>query len=211
MNTDTASSASSMGSAGCRPSWRSVNPGPARLRVPPIVATVSADGRRRLPRDRRWGGASRLGHDRAWTDLSPPGRDSRRRPSRSWTRSRRGRRVRGRADSTWDVPEPELTLGLDARARIVGYTIGNDVSSRSIEGENTLYLPQAKTYDGSCAIGPAIVPVGEVEPPFTIRMTIERDSVVVYDDDTTTSEMRRSFEELAGYLGRALTFPVGAL
>jgi len=128
-----------------------------------------------------------------------------------------GSRVRGpdepvavRADSTWDVPEPELTLVLDARARIVGYTIGNDVSSRSIEGENTLYLPQAKTYDGSCAIGPAIVPVGEVEPPFTIRMTIERDSVVVYDDDTTTSEMRRSFEELAGYLGRALTFPVGA-
>ncbi|TMK55603.1 MAG: fumarylacetoacetate hydrolase, partial [Actinobacteria bacterium] len=97
-----------------------------------------------------------------------------------------GWRVRGpgqpiavRADSTWDVPEPELTLVLNASARIVAYTIGNDVSSRSIEGENTLYLPQAKTYDGSCAIGPAIVPAAEIEPPFTIRMTIERDGTAV--------------------------------
>jgi 2-dehydro-3-deoxy-D-arabinonate dehydratase len=128
-----------------------------------------------------------------------------------------GWRVRGpgepvavRGDSTWDVPEPELTLVLDAGAGIVGYTIGNDVSSRSIEGENTLYLPQAKTYDGSCAIGPAIVPVGEIEPPFTIRMTIERDGAVVYAEATSTGEMRRPFEELASYLGRALTFPVGA-
>lgn len=128
-----------------------------------------------------------------------------------------GWRVRGpgetiavRGDSTWDVPEPELTLVLDAEARIVGYTIGNDVSSRSIEGENTLYLPQAKTYDGSCAIGPAIVPATEVEPPFTIRMTIERDGAAVYDDTTSTAQMRRSFAELASYLGRALTFPAGA-
>jgi 2-dehydro-3-deoxy-D-arabinonate dehydratase len=128
-----------------------------------------------------------------------------------------GWRVRGpgapvavRADSSWDVPEPELTLVLDAAARIVGYTIGDDVSSRTIEGENTLYLPQAKTYDGSCALGPAIVPAAEVEPPFTIRMTIERDREAVFDDTTSTSEMRRSFEELASYLGRALTFPVGA-
>jgi 2-dehydro-3-deoxy-D-arabinonate dehydratase len=128
-----------------------------------------------------------------------------------------GWRVRGpgetiavRGDSTWDVPEPELALVLDAEARIVGYTIGNDVSSRSIEGENTLYLPQAKTYDGSCAIGPAIVPATEVEPPFTIRMTIERDGAVVYDDTTSTDQMRRSFDELASYLGRALTLPVGA-
>jgi 2-dehydro-3-deoxy-D-arabinonate dehydratase len=127
-----------------------------------------------------------------------------------------GWRVRGpgqpitvRGDSTWDVAEPELTLCLDASARIVGYTIGNDVSSRSIEGENTLYLPQAKTYDGSCAIGPAIVPASEVSPPFTIRMTIQRDGATVYDDATSTADMRRSFEELAGYLGRALTFPTG--
>jgi 2-dehydro-3-deoxy-D-arabinonate dehydratase len=128
-----------------------------------------------------------------------------------------GWRVRGpgepiavRDDSTWDVPEPELTLVLDAHAGIVGYTIGNDVSSRSIEGENTLYLPQAKTYDGSCAIGPAIVPATEIEPPFTIRMTIERAGEAVYDDTTSTAEMRRSFDELASHLGRALTFPAGA-
>jgi 2-dehydro-3-deoxy-D-arabinonate dehydratase len=128
-----------------------------------------------------------------------------------------GWRVRGpgepiavRGDSTWDVPEPELTLVLDATARIVGYTIGNDVSSRSIEGENTLYLPQAKTYDGSCSIGPAIVPATEIQPPFTIRMTIERDGASVYDEETSTAEMKRSFDELAAYLGRALTFPVGA-
>lgn len=128
-----------------------------------------------------------------------------------------GWRVRGpgdpiavRGDSTWDVPEPELTLVLDSEARIVGYTIGNDVSSRSIEGENTLYLPQAKTYDGSCAIGPAIVPATEIEPPFTIRMTIERDGTTAYDDTTSTARMRRSFDELASYLGRALTVPVGA-
>jgi 2-dehydro-3-deoxy-D-arabinonate dehydratase len=128
-----------------------------------------------------------------------------------------GWRVRGpgdpiavRGDSSWDVPEPELTLVLDATARIVGYTIGNDVSSRSIEGENTLYLPQAKTYDGSCAIGPAIVPATDIEPPFMIRMTIERGGAVVYDDTTSTDQMRRSFADLAAYLGRALTLPVGA-
>jgi 2-dehydro-3-deoxy-D-arabinonate dehydratase len=128
-----------------------------------------------------------------------------------------GWRVRGpgqpisvRDDSTWDVPEPELTLVLDAAARIVGYTIGNDVSSRSIEGANTLYLPQAKTYDGSCAIGPAIVPADEAEPPFAIRMTIERDGANVYDGTTSTAEMRRSVEELASYLARALSFPWGA-
>src|SRR3954452_2202503 len=128
-----------------------------------------------------------------------------------------GWRVRGpgepiavRGDSAWDVPEPELTLVLDQQARIVGYTIGNDVSSRTIEGENTLYLPQAKTYDGSCAIGPAIVPATEIEPPFTIRMTIERDGTTAYDDTKSTAQMRRSFDELASHLGRALSFPTGA-
>ena len=127
-----------------------------------------------------------------------------------------GWRVRGpgepiavRADSTWDVPEPELTLVVDAEARIVGYTIGNDVSSRSIEGENTLYLPQAKTYDGSCAIGPAIVPATDVEPPFTIRMSIARDGATAFEGETSTAQMRRSFEELVSYLRRALSFPIG--
>jgi len=126
-------------------------------------------------------------------------------------------RVRGpsepiaiRADSTWNVPEPELTLVLDSCVRIVGYTIGNDASSRSIEGENTLYLPQAKTYDGSCAIGPALVPASAVEPPFGIRMSIERGGALVFDDATSTDRMARPFDELAAYLGRALTLPRGA-
>jgi 2-dehydro-3-deoxy-D-arabinonate dehydratase len=116
-----------------------------------------------------------------------------------------------RADSTWDVPEPEVTLVLDADVRIVGYTLGNDMSSRSIEGENTLYLSQAKIYEGSCAIGPAIVPATDVEPPFPLAIRIERDRAVVYDAATSTAEMARSFDELAAYLGRALRFPVGAL
>jgi 2-dehydro-3-deoxy-D-arabinonate dehydratase len=126
-----------------------------------------------------------------------------------WRARGPGDSIAVRGDSTWDVPEPELTLVLDAAARIVGYTIGNDVSSRSIEGANTLYLPQAKTYDGSCALGPAIVPATEIGPPFAIRMTIERGGETVYDDATSTDQMRRSFDELASYLGRALTFPFG--
>ncbi|HEX5936572.1 MAG TPA: fumarylacetoacetate hydrolase family protein [Actinomycetota bacterium] len=116
-----------------------------------------------------------------------------------------------RRDSDWDVPEPELALVVDARGTIVGYTIGNDVSSRSIEGANTLYLPQAKTYDGSCALGPAIVPVSSVEPPFEIRMRIERAEATVYDESTSTSEMVRSFDDLVEHLRRALTFPAGAV
>jgi 2-dehydro-3-deoxy-D-arabinonate dehydratase len=116
-----------------------------------------------------------------------------------------------RRDSDWDVPEPELALVVDANGTIVGYTIGNDVSSRSIEGANTLYLPQAKTYDCSCALGPAIVPVSSVEPPFEIRMRIHRGEATVYDESTSTSEMVRSFDDLVEHLRRALTFPVGAL
>jgi 2-dehydro-3-deoxy-D-arabinonate dehydratase len=116
-----------------------------------------------------------------------------------------------RADSDWNVPEPELALMLDASLAIVGYTIGNDVSSRTIEGENTLYLPQAKTYDGSCALGPAIVPASAVEPPFEIRLAIERDGETAFEDSTTTASMARSFQHLASYLGRALALPVGAV
>jgi 2-dehydro-3-deoxy-D-arabinonate dehydratase len=121
-----------------------------------------------------------------------------------------GWRVRGpndaigiRRDSDWNVPEPELALVLDASMRVVGYTVGDDVSSRSIEGENTLYLPQAKVYEGSCALGPAIVPVGEASPPFAIALRITRGGEVVYDDATSTERMVRPFEELA--------FPVGAI
>jgi 2-dehydro-3-deoxy-D-arabinonate dehydratase len=128
-----------------------------------------------------------------------------------------GWRVRGpaepiaiRADSAWNVPEPELTLVLAADLAIAGYTLGNDVSSRSIEGENLLYLPQAKTYDGSCALGPCIIPAQEAEPPFDLQLEIQRAGRIVWEGTTSTANMRRSFEELASYLGRALTFPVGA-
>jgi 2-dehydro-3-deoxy-D-arabinonate dehydratase len=116
-----------------------------------------------------------------------------------------------RADSDWNVPEPELALVVDASLAIVGYTIGDDVSSRTIEGENTLYLPQAKTYERSCALGPAIVPASAIEPPFSIRMTIERDGSTVLDERTGTDSMARPFDDLVGYLGRALAFPVGVV
>jgi 2-dehydro-3-deoxy-D-arabinonate dehydratase len=127
-----------------------------------------------------------------------------------------GRRVVGpgepigiRADSSWDVPEPELVLVLDAELRIAAYTVGNDVSSRSLEGENPLYLPQAKTYERSCAIGPALVPASEIFPPFAIRLVVERDGAPAFEGETSTAEMKRSFEELATHLGRALPFPEG--
>ena len=129
-----------------------------------------------------------------------------------------GWRVRGpgdpvgiRADSTWDVPEPELALVVAADLTIAGYTIGNDVSSRTIEGENPLYLPQAKVYDGSCALGPALVPAGEAAPPFAIRLVVTRAGVTVVDDTTTTARIRRPLAELVEFLGRALELPAGAI
>jgi 2-dehydro-3-deoxy-D-arabinonate dehydratase len=128
-----------------------------------------------------------------------------------------GWRVRGsgeaigiRADSAWNVPEPELALVVASDTSIAGYAIGNDVSSRSIEGENTLYLPQAKVYDGACALGPCVVPASLARPPFDIALEIERDGAVVFAGRTSTSQMRRGFEELAAYLGSALSLPVGA-
>jgi 2-dehydro-3-deoxy-D-arabinonate dehydratase len=129
-----------------------------------------------------------------------------------------GWRVRGdgdeigiRADSTWNVPEPELALVVTADLEIAGYTIGNDVSSRTIEGENPLYLPQAKVYDGSCALGPALVPATEIAPPFTLRLVIERDGAVIVDDVTSTARIRRPLHELVAFLGRALDLPAGAI
>jgi 2-dehydro-3-deoxy-D-arabinonate dehydratase len=117
-----------------------------------------------------------------------------------------------RADSTWDVPEPELTLAIDAHGEIVGYTIGNDVSSRSIEGENPLYLPQAKAYMGACALGPGITPAWEVPDPYnlTIRMRIARAGQVCWEGETNTGEMQRRFDELVAYLFREDDFPDGA-
>ncbi len=118
-----------------------------------------------------------------------------------------------RADSTWDVPEPELTLVINAHAEIVGYTVGNDVSSRSIEGENPLYLPQAKVYAGSCALGPAIVPAWEIADPYALRiqMTIERGGLPCWEGQTTTGELRRRLAELVAYLFREDDFPAGVL
>ncbi len=115
-----------------------------------------------------------------------------------------GKEVCIRSDSEWSVPEPELTVVLDERARVVGYTVGNDVSSRDIEGENPLYLPQAKVYRGSSAIGPVIVTPEEVGDPraLDIEMKILRGGKVAFEGSVNTSQMKRSIEELAGYLSR---------
>ncbi len=118
-----------------------------------------------------------------------------------------------RADSTWDVPEPELVLVINASAEIIGYTIGNDMSSRSIEGENPLYLPQAKIYANCCALGPAITPAWEIADPYNlaIGLTIERDGQVSWRGETSTSELKRRFEELISYLFLENDFPDGVM
>ena len=117
-----------------------------------------------------------------------------------------------RVDSGWDVPEAEVGLVLNAAGDVFGYTLGNDMSSRSIEGENPLYLPQAKIYDRSCALGPAIVPSWAVEPgPFQIGLRVLRAGCEAYAGTTSTSEMTRGFEDLAGWLFRALSFPAGVI
>ena len=123
-----------------------------------------------------------------------------------------GESVRIRADSRWNVPEPELALYVNARAKIIGYTIGNDVSSRDIEGENPLYLPQAKTYDGSCALGPAVLLTDEPLGGDTrIELRIERRGTMVYEGGTTLSQMRRTPEELVNWLFRETSFPHGVV
>jgi 2-dehydro-3-deoxy-D-arabinonate dehydratase len=118
-----------------------------------------------------------------------------------------------RNDSTWDVPEPELAIVVNAHAQIVGYTIGDDVSSRSIEGENPLYLPQAKLYHGACAIGPGITPVWEVPDPYALAfwMGIERGGEVIWEGETRTSGLKRRLEELVSYLFREDEFPDGVI
>jgi 2-dehydro-3-deoxy-D-arabinonate dehydratase len=120
-----------------------------------------------------------------------------------------GEPVRIRSDSPWNVPEPELVLVLSSRGQIVGYTIGNDMSSRSIEGENPLYLPQAKVYDGSCALGPVITLKTGEEAPRKIEMTITRGGTAVFAGETSTSQMRRTDGELVDFLFRETTFPDG--
>jgi 2-dehydro-3-deoxy-D-arabinonate dehydratase len=123
-----------------------------------------------------------------------------------------GQQVGVRADSPWNAPEPELGLVLNAAGEIFGYVIGNDVSSRTIEGENPLYLPQAKVYDRSCALGPAIVPVWAAPaPPFDIALRVERGDDVAFSGSTSTASLTRSFEDLAGWLTAALSFADGVV
>ena len=122
-----------------------------------------------------------------------------------------GKKVRIRKDSAWDVPEPELTLLISSSGKIVGYTIGNDMSSRSIEGENPLYLPQAKSYDGSTALGPGILVIDEPLSKSTeIRIQIQRGGRTVFSGNICIDQIRRSFEELASFLYRECSFPHGS-
>lgn len=122
-----------------------------------------------------------------------------------------GQPVRIRRDGTWNVPEPELTLALNSAGRLIGYTVGNDMSSRDIEGENPLYLPQAKIYTGSCALGPALVLTEEPLPATTaITLAIHRDGRIVFEGATALDRMKRQLTELAGWLFRENDFPQGA-
>jgi 2-dehydro-3-deoxy-D-arabinonate dehydratase len=118
--------------------------------------------------------------------------------------------VRIRSDSKWNVPEPELALAISRDARIFGYTIGNDMSSRDIEGENPLYLPQAKVYNSSCALGPGILVTDEALPRETeIKLEIIRDTETVFSGSTTLASIKRGFESLVEYLFRDNSFPNG--
>jgi 2-dehydro-3-deoxy-D-arabinonate dehydratase len=121
--------------------------------------------------------------------------------------------VRIRRDSTWDVPEPEAALVVNSYLELIGLTVGNDMSSRSIEGENPLYLAQAKIYDGSCALGPAIRPIWEIATPaaLAIELMIERAGATVFQGSASTDQIRRPFDYLIGYLGRDQSFPAGAV
>ncbi|MGC9222607.1 MAG: fumarylacetoacetate hydrolase family protein [Terracidiphilus sp.] len=121
-----------------------------------------------------------------------------------------GGEVRIRSDAQWSVPEPELTLLVNPRGEIVGYTVGNDMSSRDIEGENPLYLPQAKVYDRSCALGPCILVESEPLPPSTsIRVEIARGGNTAFSGATTLAEMKRRPVDLAAWLFRENQFPSG--
>lgn len=130
--------------------------------------------------------------------------------SLAWRAVGNGGKVRIRRDSEWNVPEPELTLFATSSGKLVGYTIGNDMSSRSIEGENPLYLPQAKSYNGSTAIGPCLYVAEKPIPDDTaIRIGIFREGLEVFQGEVTVAQMKRKPDELLHYLFRELTFPAG--
>jgi 2-dehydro-3-deoxy-D-arabinonate dehydratase len=121
-----------------------------------------------------------------------------------------GQTVKIRSDSKWNVPEPELTLAVNSRGEIFGYSIGNDMSSRDIEGENPLYLPQAKVYDMSCGLGPCVLVTEETLSPATqIRLEIARSGESVFDGSTELSTMKRTPKELVEFLFLDNTFPTG--
>jgi 2-dehydro-3-deoxy-D-arabinonate dehydratase len=123
-----------------------------------------------------------------------------------------GGKIRVRKDARWSVPEPELVLVINADQQIIGYTLGDDVSSRDIEGENPLYLPQAKVYDGSCALGPAIYVTNQpLDLNVEITLVVERSDKPVFQGSVPLARIRRSFTELVEYLYLELDFPVGAL
>ena len=128
-----------------------------------------------------------------------------------WRVMGHGQPFRIRVDSKWNVPEPELTLVINRHGEIVGYTAGNDASSRDIEGENPLYLPQAKVYNGSCVLGPGII-LGDVDNmgDLPIHLEIARNGITVFSGDANTNQMKRGLQELADYLYRELDFPQGA-
>lgn len=129
----------------------------------------------------------------------------------AWRAVTDGDAVGIREDSTWDVPEPELAVVVNAYGEIVAFGICNDMSSRSIEGENPLYLPQAKVYAGACAVGPALRPAWEIDHrDLAIRLRIERAGEVVFDEQTRTDQLARPVETLVSYLFRGDVFPDGA-
>lgn len=120
--------------------------------------------------------------------------------------------VRIRKDSSWNVPEPELTLFATSNKKIIGLTIGNDMSSRSIEGENPLYLPQAKTYDGCASLGPCLYVLKnqeEVNNGLEIKISIERKNKIIFNNSISTNQMKRSNQELINYLFKECSFPNG--
>ncbi|MGL4649596.1 MAG: fumarylacetoacetate hydrolase family protein, partial [Caldilineaceae bacterium] len=124
-----------------------------------------------------------------------------------------GEAVGFRRDATWNVPEPELALLVNPAMEIVGYTLGNDMSSRDIEGENPLYLPQAKVYNRACALGPAVVlnPLRDGWPDVSIRIAIVRDGTQLFTGETHTRHIRRTPAELVEFLGRCLDFSQGVV